>query len=103
MDKMRTCSGKEWDTCRVEKMECSGCYYNNPPADEMFEKLGFEKETRFMDKTIVEELYVKRINNDETIAVYFYKNKTIYVPSSFENDILQAIFKKSIELWGALK
>lgn len=22
------CTGKEWDTCRVEKMGCKGCYYN---------------------------------------------------------------------------
>ena len=22
------CTGKEWDTCRVEKMGCTGCHYN---------------------------------------------------------------------------
>lgn len=22
------CTGKEWDTCRVEKMGCKGCYYD---------------------------------------------------------------------------
>ena len=22
------CTGKEWDTCRVEKMGCRGCYYD---------------------------------------------------------------------------
>lgn len=22
------CTGKEWDTCRVEKMGCIGCYYD---------------------------------------------------------------------------
>lgn len=22
------CTGKEWDTCRVEKMGCCGCYYD---------------------------------------------------------------------------
>ena len=22
------CTGKEWDTCRVEKMGCPGCYYD---------------------------------------------------------------------------
>ena len=22
------CTGKEWDTCRVEKMGCHGCYYD---------------------------------------------------------------------------
>ena len=28
------CTGKEWDTCRVEKMGCPGCYY----TDEIYEK-----------------------------------------------------------------
>lgn len=23
------CTGEEWDHCRVEKMGCNGCYYNN--------------------------------------------------------------------------
>lgn len=23
------CTGKEWDTCRVEKMGCKGCYYTD--------------------------------------------------------------------------
>ena len=23
------CTGKEWDTCRVEKMGCAGCYYTD--------------------------------------------------------------------------
>lgn len=27
-DKQMKCTGKEWDTCRVEKMGCKGCYYN---------------------------------------------------------------------------
>lgn len=28
------CTGKEWDTCRVEKMGCTGCYYDEIEADE---------------------------------------------------------------------
>ena len=28
------CTGKEWDTCRVEKMGCPGCYY----TDEIYKK-----------------------------------------------------------------
>lgn len=28
------CTGKEWDTCRVEKMGCTGCYYDKIEADE---------------------------------------------------------------------
>ena len=23
------CTGKEWDHCRVEKMGCTGCYYDD--------------------------------------------------------------------------
>ncbi len=28
------CTGKEWDTCRVEKMGCIGCYYDEIEAEE---------------------------------------------------------------------
>lgn len=28
------CTGKEWDTCRVEKMGCTGCYYDEIEAGE---------------------------------------------------------------------
>lgn len=28
------CTGKEWDTCRVEKMGCTGCYYDEIEVDE---------------------------------------------------------------------
>ena len=28
------CTGKEWDTCRVEKMGCKGCYYDDIEAGE---------------------------------------------------------------------
>ncbi len=28
------CTGKEWDTCRVEKMGCKGCYYDEIEAGE---------------------------------------------------------------------
>lgn len=27
------CTGKQWDSCRVEKMGCSGCYYENRSDD----------------------------------------------------------------------
>ncbi len=28
------CTGKEWDTCRVEKMGCTGCYYDEIEIEE---------------------------------------------------------------------
>ena len=28
------CTGKEWDHCRVEKMGCIGCYYDEITEDE---------------------------------------------------------------------
>lgn len=34
------CTGKEWDTCRVEKMGCSGCYY----TDEVYKKYNMRKD-----------------------------------------------------------
>lgn len=27
------CTGKQWDSCRVEKMGCSGCYYESRSDD----------------------------------------------------------------------
>lgn len=43
------CTGKEWDTCRVEKMGCKGCYYD-------------EKE------------FVTFTKDEEAINVYFVKD-----------------------------
>lgn len=34
------CTGKEWDTCRVEKMGCTGCYY----TDEVYKKYNTRKD-----------------------------------------------------------
>jgi hypothetical protein len=34
------CTEKEWNTCRVEKMGCPGCYYD----DEVFFKYNTRKE-----------------------------------------------------------
>ena len=35
------CTGKEWDTCRVEKMGCPGCYY----TDEIYKKYNERRHT----------------------------------------------------------
>ena len=35
------CTNKEWDTCRVEKMGCPGCYY----TDEIYEKYNRKEKT----------------------------------------------------------
>ena len=37
------CTGKEWDTCQVEKMGCPGCYYD----DEVYEK--YNKKEKIME------------------------------------------------------
>lgn len=29
------CTGKEWDTCRVEKMGCKGCHYDKENIEEV--------------------------------------------------------------------
>lgn len=34
------CTGKEWDTCREEKMGCPGCYY----TDEVYFKYNMRKD-----------------------------------------------------------
>ena len=33
------CTGKEWDTCRVEKMGCTGCYYDEIEIGEYIRNL----------------------------------------------------------------
>lgn len=33
------CTGKEWDTCRVEKMGCKGCYYDNTEIESNIKNL----------------------------------------------------------------
>lgn len=29
------CTGKQWDSCRVEKMGCKGCYYDKKNIEEV--------------------------------------------------------------------
>ena len=40
------CTGKEWDTCRVEKMGCPGCYFD----DEVFFKYNPRQEENTENK-----------------------------------------------------
>lgn len=42
------CTGNEWDTCRVEKMKCTGCYY----TDEIYNKYHKEKEQTMKIKNV---------------------------------------------------
>lgn len=54
------CTSKEWDTCRVEKMGCRGCYYDCIRKDKIRAKIKDLKENghwdfledRDMEKTI---------------------------------------------------
>ena len=50
------CDGKQWDTCRVEKMGCDGCHYEDRPYN--------PKETIFIDYlNKMKDLYLKK-NHD---------------------------------------
>lgn len=33
------CTGKQWDSCRVEKMGCKGCYYDKKNVEEVIKGL----------------------------------------------------------------
>lgn len=33
------CTGKQWDSCRVEKMGCKGCYYDKKNDEEVIKGL----------------------------------------------------------------
>lgn len=35
----KKCTGTEWDTCRVEKMGCEGCYYDYISKDKIRKKI----------------------------------------------------------------
>lgn len=49
------CTGKEWDTCRVEKMGCPGCYY----TDEIYEK--YNERRRIMGRKLASVQKIKAI------------------------------------------
>lgn len=49
------CTGKEWDTCRVEKMGCPGCYY----TDEIYEK--YNERRRTMGRKLASVQKIKAI------------------------------------------
>lgn len=43
------CTGKEWDTCRVEKMGCFGCHYND-------NKVYIHYGAKHFDKSLFQEI-----------------------------------------------
>ena len=49
------CTGKEWDTCRVEKMGCPGCYY----TDEIYGK--YNERRRTMGRKLASVQKIKAI------------------------------------------
>lgn len=49
------CTGKEWDTCRVEKMGCPGCYY----TDEIYKK--YNERRRAMGRKLASVQKIKAI------------------------------------------
>lgn len=49
------CTGKEWDTCRVEKMGCPGCYY----TDEIYKK--YNERRRTMGRKLASVQKIKAI------------------------------------------
>lgn len=48
------CTGKEWDTCRVEKMGCTGCYYDEKIDYKEFIRTKYGK----IDQVINEKYYI---------------------------------------------
>ncbi len=53
------CTDNEWKHCRVEKMECDGCYYNNIIQKQIF------FEDRFGNILKLGELQQFEINNTD--------------------------------------
>lgn len=93
------CTGKEWDTCRVEKMGCTGCYYDESKADEMFKKLGYKKQYEneniyyYMDVDLKDNYIVF-----ETEYKSFTKISCYHDAGDITMQELQAINKKCKEM-----
>lgn len=60
------CTGKEWDTCRVEKMGCYGCHYNERIKVD-FSKKG---EGRVLMTAVGNTLYLDNIKRKTKLGDY---------------------------------
>lgn len=62
------CTGKEWDHCRVEKMGCKGCYYNERT------KLDFSMngEGRILMTAVGNTLYLDKIKRNTKLGDRVY-------------------------------
>ena len=49
------CTSKEWDNCRVEKMGCSGCYYNDDSLEEAIKRCKIIITTKFNNDYSIEK------------------------------------------------
>lgn len=84
------CTGKEWDTCREERLGCGGCFYDKPNREEIekahqfivnMEKEGYKYTAYGKEMYIIENVF-KPIQDIETQRDY-YKERYLEFNNAF--------------------
>ena len=88
------CTGKEWDTCRVEKMGCTGCYYDEIEVNEYLRTESGDIFKVDEEKKILQGL--KFLNVQYGNIIKHSKDATEMI---FEKDIIKYIISTSIRLY----
>ena len=120
------CTGKEWDTCRVEKMGCKGCYYDEKEVNENSLKIYakyfqtnfkhiFNKSNKYIKIVLyprvkgiysIFELIISDNKNDEIVEIKnrFDKNikdfERIKNKINFEEDSFFIIKTRELKNWN---
>lgn len=80
------CTGKEWDTCRIEKMGCAGCYYDENSIKEIT-----KKDYVLTNLSLEKHCFTIRLKDDKEYIVYHRRprgQKTIYFIIKDNKEIL---------------
>ena len=74
------CTGDEWDHCRVEKMGCYGCYYND---------IDIEKAKKKVE--LIEYKYTLTNNDDKAIETLLQYIAKLEQENNKQNKIIDAM------------
>jgi len=79
------CTGKEWDHCRVEKMGCRGCYYDES-------KMNYQEN----DKKLIESANCKYYVFNEKIIENIIKKHIADITSEEWRTLIQMLYPKNM-------
>ena len=99
------CTGDEWDHCRVEKMGCTGCYYDKNTLKEAKAQLldlKKDRESFIQNDKEHDDIFLKDINAINIILQAldnFQWRNEIYIKfvKSYKETLKNSIPKKKIE------